>query len=181
MTARLILVSGPPGAGKSTLCAALAVRLPAVHLDKDAIDEAFSPGVRDGHYNREIEPRVLTALLELARLNLRAGHTVLLDVPWTHIMIHTPAWIERVRAVAQAADAGLLVLECVLPEATLRERIAVRNLDRDQVKLSDTGWRDFCRLDYIGARNPLPHVAIDMTAARDRCVEAALSAVRGAM
>ena len=50
----LILVSGPPGAGKSTLVRGLAQQVPEnlkfVWLDKDQIDEPFSPNNRGDVY-----------------------------------------------------------------------------------------------------------------------------------
>jgi len=163
----LILVSGPPGIGKSTLSAYLAKELPAVHLDKDAIDEPFSPNERGEKYNREVEPKVLEGLLGLATLNLRAGHKVILDVPWTHILINSPEWIERINEVVEGTQSVLKVIECVLPENILRERIKKRGLKRDLVKLTDEGWAAFVEMDKIGHKNPFPHFEMDLTEGDD--------------
>lgn len=174
----LILVSGPPGAGKSTLARALAGRLRAVILDKDPIDECFSPGNRGPRYSREIEPKVLQALLNLAAENLDLGHTVILDVPWTHIFLNAPGWQHRVRQLAQRSRAKLVILEVVIDEAELRRRLVRRGLDRDQVKLSNTGWEKFRKTDRLGARNPLPHFEIQAQWPRAVALRAALKALR---
>lgn len=166
---KLILVSGAPGAGKSTLSAKLVATFGLVWLDKDAIDEPFSPGRRDHHYNREIEPKVLEALFNLARINLSVGQSVLIDLPWTHILLNEPRWVARVRETAASTGAGLIVLECRLSEESLRQRMAKRGLDRDQVKLTDEGWSAFRTRDRLGEKNPLPHHVINAEEPPDAC------------
>jgi predicted kinase len=141
--AKLILISGPPGAGKSTLSRSLAVRLDATLLDKDAVDEPFSPEDRGARYTREIEPRVLQALLNLAELNLRPGHVVILDVPWTHILLNSPHWQKKIRALVKRVKTTLSVIECVLPEPILKERMKKRGYVRDRTRLTADGWKKF--------------------------------------
>ncbi len=174
-TPRLILISGPPGVGKSTLSRALAQKLQATHLDKDCIDEPFSPGDRGTRYTRIIEPKVLTATLSLAELNLRVGHAVLLDVPWTHIQLNTPSWTRKIKALAKKTRSKLFVIECFLTESEHRTRLKKRGYLRDKVRISDTGWKKFKKSDRLSERNPLPHFTIDMGASRESCVKQALT------
>lgn len=177
-TANLILISGPPGAGKSTLAKPLARALPAAHLDKDCIDEPFSPNDRGTHYTQTIEPKVLQGLLNLAELNLQNGMSVILDVPWTHIMINSPEWVERIQAIAQHTQSRLIVLECIISEDNLRKRLRNRGFERDQVKLTDSGWVHFKNTDHIGKRNPLSHFEIDITKPVEECLQRALLITR---
>ncbi len=176
---KLILVSGPPGVGKSTLSKALAARLGWVLLDKDCIDEPFSPDDRGPQYSEQIEPKVLRALLALATLNLQVGHSVILDAPWTHLVLNEPGWIPLLQETAAAGAAQLLVLECVLSETTLRARIAQRGLPRDAVKLSDDGWAVFQRSDCLGERMPLPHIRLDAEMGADVLLQVAMEAIGG--
>lgn len=173
----LLLISGPPGAGKSTLAQSLARALRAVLIDKDCIDEAFSPNVRDGHYRDHIEPSVLSAMLHLAVLNLGVGNLVILDAPWTHLFLNEPAWIDRVRETVCTATARMAVIECVISEATLRRRMTTRGLARDAGRVTDAGWVEFRRLDRLGEANPLPHIAIDA----EQSAAAMLHAARAAL
>lgn len=174
---KLVLVSGPPGCGKSTLAKGLAEKFGFVWLDKDCIDEPFSPGKRGVHYTKKVEPKVLAGVLALARLNLSAGNSVLLDVPWTHIMLNSPEWVEAIRMSAKASGAALQVLECVISEDVLRERLRKRGLDRDQVKLSPEGWVRFKTADRLGEKNPLPHTIIDVEKPFEEAFEKAVAAV----
>lgn len=160
--------------GKSTLSSALARVLGATHLDKDAIDECFSPGDRGQDYSRRIEPMVLQALLNLAELNLREGAVVILDVPWTHILLNSPDWVARLEDLRDRRDATLSVLELVLEEGLLRKRMAERGLDRDQVRLTPEGWMHFRREDRLGELPPLPHSRIRADLEPDQMLTEAL-------
>lgn len=174
----LILISGPPGVGKSTLARPLAQKIGAVLLDKDCIDEPFSPNDRGKRYTQEIEPKVLQGLLNLAELNLTNSLSVILDVPWTHIMHNSPEWVGRITALAEKTQSHLVVLECVIESEKLRHRIQNRDLARDHVKLTDEGWALFTRTDRIGDRNPLPHATIDMSQSLDVCLTQAYGVLR---
>lgn len=167
------MVSGPPGAGKSTLSGPLCREFRWVWLDKDAIDEPFSPGKRDVYYNREIEPKVLEALLNLARLNLQGGQSVLIDLPWTHILLNEPQWVQKIQNLIEETGVKLLVLECRLSEESLKKRLTQRGLARDQSKLSEEGWVAFRKRDRLGERNPFPHYEIDMEEGIESCLEKA--------
>lgn len=175
MSPFLILVSGSPGAGKSTFGQLLAPHLKATYLDKDYIDDEFSPDDRGRQYTRDIEPRVLRGLLNLADLNLKLGNHVILDVPWTHIMLNAPDWVGIVQMTAHQRHAKLVVFECVIPEKALFERIKKRGLKRDEPKLTERGWIQFQNTDRLGEKNPLPHQTIDTTQPPEACVQTALT------
>ena len=176
----LLLISGPPGAGKSTLSRALARELCAAILDKDCIDEPFSPGERGPTYTREVEPRVLAALLALAEINLATGLSVLVDVPWTHILLNSPEWKTRIESLVAAQQIPLRVIELTLSETTLRSRLAARALDRDQGKLrTEAGWAAFRASDRLGEPNPFADsITIDAEQNPDHVFASSLSALR---
>src|SRR5688572_16073348 len=73
----LIVISGLPGVGKTTLAAALARRLGASHLSVDTAENAllgagFEPGWATGVAAYEV-------VRAAAEQNLRLGHTVVVD------------------------------------------------------------------------------------------------------
>lgn len=156
---KLILISGPAGVGKSTLSKVIAKEVGAVILDKDCIDDAFHPHDRGEFYTKEVEPKVLQAVLNLARLNLEAGRTVLLDIPWTHLFYQSSFWMDRIRGINDGENP--LVIEMFLEDTQLQERMRVRGLSRDQFRLTKEGWAKFRETDVPHKRNPLPHFLVD--------------------
>ncbi len=158
---KLILVSGPPGVGKSSLSLEIAKSTHSVLLDKDCVDEPFSPNDRGDFYTKEIEPKVLQALLNLAALNLKVSQSVIIDLPWTHILINSPEQLSKINSFLLENKIQLKVIELYLDEKKLKERIEKRNLLRDKWKFSEEGWLKFKSLDKIDSLIPLDHFLVD--------------------
>ncbi|MBF0105759.1 MAG: ATP-binding protein [Deltaproteobacteria bacterium] len=171
----LILISGPPGAGKSHFAAGLAKRLKAVLLDKDLVDEPFSPNDRGVGYQKKIQPRSVAVLLGLARENLNTVGTVILDAPWTRITHQMPFLCHEFKKLARQNKARLTVFECVISEHKLKKRITDRGLVRDKNKLKNNeAWKDFLSTHCFDQRIKLRHVVMDVEKKHDSLIKKAV-------
>lgn len=116
MAPLLLVVSGLPGAGKTTLCRQLAIELAATHLRIDTIEEAISDA------GSKVGPLGYTIAYAIASDNLRLGNTVMADSV-NSIEITRSAW----RRVAAGTSARALELEIVCSDAEEhRRRIEAR-------------------------------------------------------
>jgi len=119
--ARLILLNGPPGIGKSTLAQRFVDEHPlALHLDLDAV-RAMLGGWMDHQPESGAAARALG--LTMARQHLTAGHDVV--VPQ---LLARVAFIEALEHVA--AEVGATFHEIVLLDT--KEHAVRRFLDRSQ-------------------------------------------------
>jgi len=168
----LILVCGAPGVGKSTLARALMCRLAAAWFNSDAVIEPFFGDDRDSARYKRARPDFFEGLHALARLNLETGNSVILDVP--HVtQMRDAAWRRRMRAMARANGARLVVLKCVAGGETLKRRVRARNAKRDRVKLAR--WDAHMAEHPPDFPVPLPHAVIDMEQPLGRAARAALA------
>ena len=123
MPATLIVVTGAPGSGKSTIAAPLAerLRLPLIAKDelKEALWEHVGPGDRDRFlaYGRASYP-----LMHLiAKLVLRAGGSVILEGNFT------PEWAaEELRRLQDEAQFRFVQVLCVADPETCLARYRER-------------------------------------------------------
>lgn len=158
----LILVSGPPGAGKSTFSKDLVKEFGFTWLEIDCVGDPFSL-TRDHEYISNLEPRLIDGLLNLAALNLSAQQSVLLDLPWKHLLLNSLELMVRIQELAVAMQAKLVIFECILSPDELRRRITNRNAYRDFDKIeNDTAWQNFLVNIRFYEKNPLPHISIDV-------------------
>src|SRR5262245_23376140 len=98
----LIVLSGLPGVGKTTIARELAAALPAVHLRIDSIEQALRVcGV-------EVQGEGYAVAYAIAQDNLRIGRTVIADCvnPW-------PLTRDEWRSVAERAGTGVVEVEII--------------------------------------------------------------------
>jgi len=115
----LILVTGLPGSGKSTVARLLAKQLDAHILNSDVIRRELYPIART--YSSQETQQVIRETERRARELLQAGGTVILDALFTK---QRPR--EEYRELAQEIGAPFHIVYVVAPEEKTRERLELR-------------------------------------------------------
>jgi aminoglycoside phosphotransferase family enzyme/predicted kinase len=178
---RLIVVGGPPGAGKSTLARALDDALDATVLRSDEIrkelagipatEHAAAP-VGQGIYRPEMTDRTYAELLRRARVAVEMGETVVLDASWGSAARRAAA-----RDVAASTAVAITELRCDAPADVRVERLGRRWAG--DVDASDATPDVAAALD--DRFDPWPEaIGVDASVTPDASLAAALDAVRGA-
>ena len=135
----LIVLSGLPGVGKTTLARSAAETLGAIHLRIDTIEAALKRSALSIH--RAIDAGYWAAY-GVAGDNLRIGHTVIADSV-NPIPLTRQAWNE----LATASDAALLNVELLCSDPIVhRDRIKARKADIIGQDLPD--WSAVTRREY---------------------------------
>lgn len=133
----LIIFSGLPGTGKSTLAKSLAARLNAVYLRADTIETALTQGgIKD------VGGLGYMVGYATARENLSLGNNVIADSvnPW---QLTRDAW----RQAAKDAAAPFVDVEIVCSDQREHRR-RVENREIDIADLKPPAWQDVLDRDY---------------------------------
>jgi predicted kinase len=180
MTTPVVLLTGGPGAGKSTVGRALAATLGAALVDQDTVTGALVAVVADlvGVHDLD-DPRLAgptraaryEAVVAVAEDNLRVGTPVVLVAPFTRERADIDAWVTLDRRLRNAGGAPLLVWLRLRPETAL-QRLTTRGAARDLAKIGEPVGLD-------GTAPSGPHLALDAERPVAELVDTVLAALAG--
>lgn len=119
----LLLFTGLPGSGKTTLARAYAARYAAEHLNSDVLRQEL--GLL-GRYGPEDKEKVYRTLLERTRQLLSEGKTVVVDSTFYKESIRKPF-----RKIAEALSVPLYWVEVRAQEKVIRERLQTPRPDSE--------------------------------------------------
>lgn len=156
----LIIFSGLPGSGKSTIAQALAKQLSAFYLRIDTIEQAI---LKAEEGDREMGPAGYFVAYSLARENLLLGATVITDSV-------NPLALTRdaYREIALSARTGFLEIEIKCSDKIEhRKRVETRVSEVEGLTLP--AWKDVTDLTYEPWNRE--HLILDSSSlSSDQCV-----------
>jgi predicted kinase len=134
VTGQLILVSGLPGVGKTSVAAVVAARTRSVHLSIDAVEESIlACGLPSGW---QIGVAAYEAARAMAEQNLRLGLDVVVDA----VNDSEPAR-QTWRSAAARTGAHLRFVHLVISDVHEHER-RLEGRDRGLVHVGEPSWAD---------------------------------------
>ncbi|MBI4036996.1 ATP-binding protein [Candidatus Daviesbacteria bacterium] len=130
--ARLILVTGVGGVGKSTLVNGLVQSFNAAIVDKDAVADVFTTS-RNGDYEQQSRQMVYKIIFDKTEQGLRCYRTVIVNASFKS-EISTLGWEMSYRQLAAQYGAKLKIIRLTTNPSVLRQRLIDRNCPYDKHK-----------------------------------------------
>lgn len=150
----LVVLSGLPASGKSTLARRLAQLLPAVDLETDFLRRQL---VGRPAYTAEENERLFTACHLLIERLLREGRRVIFDA--TNLLEH---YRERLYRIAEEAGARLVLVWVEAPREVVQERLLAREQGQSAAEdLSEAGLAVYERMARYARPPRRPHIVVD--------------------
>jgi predicted kinase len=181
----VVLLSGAPASGKSTLSHLVARELRAAVIDQDVATAPLVEVVQRLAGGDDLDDPRLAGLtrdaryrvvLDLAVDNLAAGMPVVLVAPFTAERADAAAWSSTHERLVAAGGAPLLVWLRLQPAEVLR-RLRERGADRDAAKLADERAYLAGPAAVACASPVAPHLALDATLPPAELARAVLEAL----
>jgi aminoglycoside phosphotransferase family enzyme/predicted kinase len=180
----LLITTGLIGSGKTKLAEGLTAALALQAFSSDRVRKleagllpetpqrvAYGAGI----YTFAASRRTYERLAELASQALAQGQSVILDASFAHQVER-----QRMAKLAGATGADFFILECLAPEAVIRQRLQARA--RAPGTISDGRWeifRSFQRhYEPVQEVKPASHICLDTTQSIQTCVQQALAAIQ---
>ncbi|NNU28298.1 AAA family ATPase [Isoptericola sediminis] len=134
MTGHLIVISGLPGVGKTSVAEIVAARTGSVHLSIDAVEESIlACGLPRG---RHVGVAAYEAVGTMADLNLRLGRKVIVDA-----VNDSEEARQTWRAAASSNESRIDFVHLVISDALEHER-RVTHRDRGFAHVGEPTWAD---------------------------------------
>lgn len=168
----LIILTGLPGSGKTTLAVKLAASLPAIVVESDFVRKKLFPKPK---YSGQEDRFIHAVARALMRYYLRTGHFVIADAT------NLAEWHRRILGrLAQSTSVPSIVVQTTAPEEVIAARLRYRATHRKKNDFSSADWRIYKSMSTRAEPIRGPNMRVDTTRDLDRSVKRIVSAAKRA-